>query len=66
MILGANKMSVTLKLILARAPARAGPTAMPKALALTKAADALVSCLTGTWSEMYLRLIALAPPNLHN
>lgn len=57
---------MTLKLILASAPARAGPTAMPRALALTNAADALVSCFTGTWSEMYRRLIALAPPNLHD
>ena len=54
----------TSKLNLSRRPASAGPTAIPRALALTKAAEALVSCLTGTWSEMYLLLIALAPPNL--
>ena len=60
------QVSTTLKSILLSRPARAGPTAIPKALALTKAADALVSCFTGTWSEIYLLLIALAPPNLQH
>jgi len=50
--------------MLLKKPASAGPAAIPSALALTNAAEALVSCFTGTWSEMYRRLIALAPPNL--
>ena len=41
----------------------AGPAAIPKALAVTKAADAAVRSDRGNVSQIYLRLIDLALPN---
>ena len=45
-------------------PARAGPEAIPKALALTNAADACSRDFEGTQSLMYRLLTALAEPSL--
>lgn len=59
-------MVLTLKSRVLRMPAAAGPAAIPKALALTKAAELAVRMLKGTWSEMYRLLIALAPPRLRH
>lgn len=46
-------------------PAIAGPHAMPRALALTKPAEAFILILDGTQSLMYRRFTALADPILH-
>jgi hypothetical protein len=49
---GVRGRNLTSKSTGLRRPAMAGPTAIPSALALTKAAEALVSCFIGTWSEI--------------
>ncbi len=49
---GVRGRNLTSKSTWLRRPAMAGPTAIPSALALTKAAEALVSCFIGTWSEI--------------